>query len=184
MEGLDRDLKSELRRLLLSLGEWEAQRLFRLLRDPGNMESSAFIELIAHEKLAARYATWTRRSGIDRDLLAALASAPGVPGSVRRMAKARLTRPRRRVSQIYVEEAGVGRLLSREELYELVWSEPLVTLSKRFGLSDNGLRKRCRAMAVPTPPQGYWQRQRSGRRVKRTPLPAVDTSQSDRGVSG
>lgn len=31
--------------------------------------------------------------------------------------------------------------LTRKELYDLVWSEPMTTLCKRFGLSDNGLRK-------------------------------------------
>ena len=31
--------------------------------------------------------------------------------------------------------------LTRKELYDLVWSEPMTTICKRFGLSDNGLRK-------------------------------------------
>ena len=62
---------------------------------------------------------------------------------------------------------------SRQELYDLVWSEPLLKLSRRFGLSDNGLRKRCKAMNVPTPAPGYWQRLATGRRVKRAPLPPL-----------
>lgn len=70
-------------------------------------------------------------------------------------------------------EAGAERLLSREELYELVWSEPMTTLAKRFGLSDNGLRKRCKSMDVPTPPRGYWERTKHGHRVKRPPLPRL-----------
>ena len=90
------------------------------------------------------------------------------------MAKERLAPPPRVVAtHTCFEEAGVQRLLSREDLYELVWSEPLVTLSQRFGLSDNGLRKRCKSMDVPTPPRGYWERTRHGHRVKRPPLPPM-----------
>jgi hypothetical protein len=33
---------------------------------------------------------------------------------------------------------------TREELYELVWSEPLVDLAQDFNLSDVALAKRCR----------------------------------------
>jgi hypothetical protein len=94
------------------------------------------------------------------------------PGGVRRLAKARLRPPPREIlSETRLREAGETRILSREELYELVWSEPLLSLSRRFGLSDNGLRKRCRALSVPTPPTGYWQKIQGGHRVKRTPLP-------------
>lgn len=28
--------------------------------------------------------------------------------------------------------------LTRKELYDLVWSEPMTTLCKRFGITDNG----------------------------------------------
>jgi hypothetical protein len=65
------------------------------------------------------------------------------------------------------------RVLSRQELYELVWSEPLLRLAKRFGLSDNGLRKRCKAMKVPTPPKGYWRKVELGCRPRRMPLPKI-----------
>ena len=34
--------------------------------------------------------------------------------------------------------------ISREDLYELVWSKPIVELAKDLGLSDVGLAKRCR----------------------------------------
>ena len=107
------------------------------------MNPDAFIELIAHEKLAARNAEWLRRSEVNRQLFAELATASGVPGSVKRMAKERLAPPRRAVvTHTCLDGAGGQRLLSREELYELVWSEPLLTRSHRFGLPDNGLRKR------------------------------------------
>ena len=35
------------------------------------------------------------------------------------------------------------KVLTRKELYDLVWSKPLTTLSKEFAISDVGLRKIC-----------------------------------------
>ena len=45
---------------------------------------------------------------------------------------------------------------NREELYEQVWSEPMIKLAPKYDLSDNGLRKICKKLNVPLPPQGYW----------------------------
>jgi hypothetical protein len=48
--------------------------------------------------------------------------------------------------------------LSRDDLYELVWSKPMIELAKDFGLSDVALAKRCRKLGVPVPGRGYWAR--------------------------
>ncbi len=53
---------------------------------------------------------------------------------------------------------------TRKDLYDLVWSEPMVSLAKRFGLSDVGLAKACRALDVPLPYRGYWAKRAAGRR--------------------
>src|SRR5687767_12788611 len=45
--------------------------------------------------------------------------------------------------------------LTREELYELVWSTPMSRLAGRYGLSDVGLAKVCDRHHVPRPPRGY-----------------------------
>jgi hypothetical protein len=140
---------------------------------PGQLHPDAFVDLIAREKLAARYAQWSWRSGVDKELLGDLAATQGVPRAVKQLARERLEPLRQIAAHTYVEEMGVRRLLSREELYELVWSEPLLTLSRKFGLSDNGLRKRCKAMNVPTPKRGYWQRGRRTGRSGRPPLPPM-----------
>ena len=60
--------------------------------------------------------------------------------------------------------------LTREELYELVWSEPMWTLAQRFGLSDVGLAKTCRRFRIPVPSRGYWLR---GARTNCVNAPAV-----------
>jgi len=39
----------------------------------------------------------------------------------------------------------------------------ILRLTREFGLSDVGLRKICRRLAVPTPGNGYWAKVRSGR---------------------
>ena len=61
--------------------------------------------------------------------------------------------------------------LSRKELYNLVWTKPLSVLAKKFQISDNGLRKVCIRMNIPLPPNGHWQKMRSGVKVKRIKLP-------------
>ena len=61
--------------------------------------------------------------------------------------------------------------IKREELYEQVWSVPIVKLAAQYGLSDNGLRKVCRRLNVPMPQRGYWAKVEAGHKVKKTPLP-------------
>jgi hypothetical protein len=61
--------------------------------------------------------------------------------------------------------------IRREELYEQVWSVPIVRFAERYGLSDNGLRKVCMRLNVPLPPRGYWARIAAGQRVRRPVLP-------------
>ena len=60
---------------------------------------------------------------------------------------------------------------TRQELYDLVWSEPMVKLAERYGISGNGLAKACRRADIPVPERGYWAKKQAGRRVSRTPLP-------------
>jgi hypothetical protein len=64
-------------------------------------------------------------------------------------------------------KAGYVRV-SREDLYALVWSTPMVKASRRYGLSDNGLRRICKKLNVPTP-RGYWVKERRSTRRARLP---------------
>lgn len=63
--------------------------------------------------------------------------------------------------------------LNREELYERVWSTPMVHLAKEFGISDVGLAKICKRNAIPRPPVGYWSKIAAGHRVKKKQLPPL-----------
>lgn len=62
-------------------------------------------------------------------------------------------------------------IITRQELYDLVWAKPMVQLGQQFQLSDNGLRKICRKYAIPVPKMGYWQKLRYDKPTKKIPLP-------------
>lgn len=64
--------------------------------------------------------------------------------------------------------------LTRKELYELVWTVPMVKLAPRFGMSDVALRKRCHKLDIPTPGAGYWPQVAMGQRPPRVELPPGD----------
>ena len=62
--------------------------------------------------------------------------------------------------------------LTRDQLYDLVWSKPITVLAKEFGLSDNDLRKICKNHNIPLPYMGYWSKLRHGKPVRKVMLPA------------
>jgi hypothetical protein len=61
-------------------------------------------------------------------------------------------------------------VFSRKDLYDLVWSDSLVALSKKYIISDNGLRKACIRMGIPLPDQGYWNKVKAGKKVQVKPF--------------
>jgi hypothetical protein len=63
------------------------------------------------------------------------------------------------------------RRLEREELFELVWSAPVVGLAAKLGVSDVAVAKRCRSLSVPVPPRGYWRKKEFGIAPDRPALP-------------
>jgi hypothetical protein len=61
--------------------------------------------------------------------------------------------------------------LSRKELYDLVWSEPMKKLSIRFGISDVALKKTCARSEIPSPDRGYWAKREAGKETFKPALP-------------
>lgn len=59
---------------------------------------------------------------------------------------------------------------TRKELYELVWSEPMRTIAKRYNISDVGLRKICIRKNIPVPERGHLTRIRFGYKVRKKKL--------------
>jgi hypothetical protein len=66
--------------------------------------------------------------------------------------------------------------LTREALYNEVWSEPITKVAERFGLSDRGLGKLCARHEIPVPPRGWWAKKQHGHRVRQVPLPPLTDS--------
>ena len=60
--------------------------------------------------------------------------------------------------------------LSRKELYDLAWSESMLSLSRKYSISDVGLRKICIRMSIPIPQNGHWQKIQFGKKVNQPPL--------------
>lgn len=71
-------------------------------------------------------------------------------------------------------------MMTRSEMYQLVWAEPRTALAKRFGISDVAIAKHCRNANIPMPPPGYWARKASGKRVIQPALPLRLPGQTDR----
>ena len=67
-----------------------------------------------------------------------------------------------------------AKAVTRQELYDQVWSTPLVKLAVNYGVSDVALAKACKRLNVPRPPPGYWTQIASGRRIKKPALPKKD----------
>lgn len=49
--------------------------------------------------------------------------------------------------------------LTRQELYDLVWSKPISQLVDHFGVSGVSIANACDRAHVPVPPRGWWARQ-------------------------
>lgn len=63
-----------------------------------------------------------------------------------------------------------AKSFERDKLFDEVWTTPMTSLAKGYGLSDVGLRKICVALDVPLPPRGHWAKVAVG---KATPKPAL-----------
>jgi hypothetical protein len=64
-----------------------------------------------------------------------------------------------------------GTPVSREALYEEVWTDAVTVVAPRYGLSDVGLVNICRKLGIPVPPRGYWAKVKAGRPTRKVPLP-------------
>ncbi|RIV71571.1 hypothetical protein [Flagellimonas aequoris] len=64
--------------------------------------------------------------------------------------------------------------ISREELYELVWSKPMVQVASLLKVKDHVLRAICRSNTIPLPQPGHWSKLRYGKSVERMDLPQHD----------
>lgn len=61
--------------------------------------------------------------------------------------------------------------LTREDLYALVWSEPMLKVAARYGVSSSYMARVCTRLNVPRPQRGYWAKLAVGKAPQARPLP-------------
>ena len=62
-------------------------------------------------------------------------------------------------------------MVSREELYELVWSIPMIKVAEKFSVSGSYMARVCSVLNVPRPERGYWVQLEVGKAPARPALP-------------
>lgn len=68
-------------------------------------------------------------------------------------------------------DKNISSPLTREALYDLVWSEPMLKVADRFGVSSSYMARICTLLDVPRPQRGYWARLAVGKAKPKPPLP-------------
>lgn len=63
-----------------------------------------------------------------------------------------------------------GKIITREELYEAVWSKQMVTLIGEWNTNYEQLRQACDKLQVPRPGMRYWAAIKYGRPAKKKRL--------------
>lgn len=60
--------------------------------------------------------------------------------------------------------------VTREELYEIVWTTPLYKLAQQYALSNDGIKKICKEFDVPMPDGSYWSKLKYNKKFKKEKL--------------
>src|SRR5690606_10561147 len=63
--------------------------------------------------------------------------------------------------------------VSRAQLYEMVWQEPMMRVAARYGVSSSYLARVCTELRIPRPARGYWAQLVVNKAPSKAPLPAV-----------
>jgi len=61
--------------------------------------------------------------------------------------------------------------ITRDDLYKLVWEEPLGKIAKRYEISSNEITKACNQLDIPKPEQGHWTKIDLGHQIQKPNLP-------------
>ena len=64
-------------------------------------------------------------------------------------------------------------MISREGLYELVWSVPMLEVTKKFNVSGSYTARVCAKLNVPRPERGYWAKLAAGKTPDKPSLPEL-----------
>ena len=64
-----------------------------------------------------------------------------------------------------------GKTVSRQELYDEIWTISASKAAIKYEISYSRFLKICRENNIPIPPSGYWTKLQCGKPVEKTPLP-------------
>lgn len=64
--------------------------------------------------------------------------------------------------------------VSRTQLYEQVWTEPMNALGRRYGVAASELVQMWERLNIPRPRSGYWSKAKAGKAPPRPELPEAD----------
>lgn len=63
--------------------------------------------------------------------------------------------------------------VTREKLFDEIWAEPIIKVSKRYEVSDSYLVRILKNLNIPRPPRGYWAMVAAGIHPEKPSLPAA-----------
>lgn len=63
--------------------------------------------------------------------------------------------------------------VTREQLYDLVWSKTLAKLTEEYAYTNEGIKKICKEFDVPMPENGYWSKLKFDSNIQKTKLNPV-----------
>lgn len=64
--------------------------------------------------------------------------------------------------------------VTRQELYDRIWSMPMSRACRIYGFSDVGLAKICAEWKIPRPARGYWAKLQHGQKLPQKELPTIE----------
>lgn len=65
-------------------------------------------------------------------------------------------------------------ILTRKDLYDLVWSKSISAIANDFQIKPHRLREICQENKIPLPERGYWSKLRFKKKVIKIPLPIIE----------
>lgn len=71
-------------------------------------------------------------------------------------------------------------IMTRRQLYDLIWSKPMREAAAEIGISDVGLKKVCVRHRVPVPPQGHWNKVHAGQKLPKAIFREVNDARLNR----
>ena len=67
-------------------------------------------------------------------------------------------------------EKGIMLRMSRAQLHQLIWSQPMTEIARAYGVRGQHIANACDEHEIARPPAGYWQKLEYGKAVESVAL--------------